>query len=178
MNETNHLPIFQVVGYKNSGKTLVTTALISSLTEQGYQVASLKHHGHGGEPDDVPGTDSARHRQAGAVISGVQGENELHFVFGGNEGLSWQQITAIYAAVSYDVLVLEGYKHYTYPKIVLIRNEADLQLLEEVDNIAAVGVHEQVQLPYLKCKTFIINEIDHIVPELTMYMLERAQEEQ
>ena len=34
---------FQIVGHKNSGKTLVTTKLISALTAQGWRVAAIKH---------------------------------------------------------------------------------------------------------------------------------------
>ena len=43
--------VFQIVGFKNSGKTTLIKNLIHLLTDQQIEVAVLKHHGHGGIPD-------------------------------------------------------------------------------------------------------------------------------
>lgn len=40
--------IFQVVGYKNAGKTTLMEQLIAVLRNEGMVVSCLKHHGHGG----------------------------------------------------------------------------------------------------------------------------------
>ena len=57
--------IYCVCGEKNSGKTTLVTELIPLLAQRGCLVATVKHDGHDFEPD-VPGTDSFRHRKAGA----------------------------------------------------------------------------------------------------------------
>src|SRR5690625_1984789 len=67
----------QIVGYKSSGKTTLTTRLIELLSARSVRVASLKHHGHGGVPLGLEETDSEKHRQAGALIAGVEGAGVL-----------------------------------------------------------------------------------------------------
>ena len=48
-------PIVCFVGRSNSGKTTLIERLIPELTQAGYQVATIKHAGHGFEPDDSAG---------------------------------------------------------------------------------------------------------------------------
>ena len=63
-------PVIAVCGVKNSGKTSLIEKLIPILRRQGLKIAVIKHDGHDFEPD-VPGTDSARLRQAGACAAAV-----------------------------------------------------------------------------------------------------------
>lgn len=130
------MEIIQIAGYKNSGKTTMAEKLIHALANEGFQVASLKHHGHGGTPDGLKNTDSARHHKAGAFISGVEGDGLLQF--SARPAWELEQITDIYRQLGADILVLEGFKKYKYKKIVLIRREKDLHLLKELRNIIAV----------------------------------------
>lgn len=129
------MEIIQIVGFKNSGKTTLASKMIAMLSESGYTVASLKHHGHGGAPIGLENTDSAKHKQAGAVISGVEGEGILQL-----SAASWdvEQLIAIYQLMGVDVLVMEGFKKEPFPKVVLINREEDFSLLEQVKNIQAV----------------------------------------
>lgn len=57
--------IIAISGVKNSGKTTLITNLIPLLKEKGIKIATIKHDGHDFDPD-VEGTDSYRHRKAGA----------------------------------------------------------------------------------------------------------------
>ena len=52
----------------------------------------------------------------------------------------WQlaQIIKIYEIMHIDVLILEGFKHEDFPKIVLITEEKDLPLLKQLSNVQAV----------------------------------------
>ncbi|WP_100011461.1 molybdopterin-guanine dinucleotide biosynthesis protein B [Lentibacillus sediminis] len=130
------MEIIQITGYKNSGKTTMAEKLIHALAAEGFRVASLKHHGHGGTPDGFEDTDSARHHEAGAFISGVQGEGLLQLA--ARPTWELEQMTAIYQQLGTDILVVEGFKKHAYKKIVLIRREEDLHLLKELTNIVAV----------------------------------------
>lgn len=38
--------IIQIVGYKNTGKTTLTAALIGHFSSMGLKVAAIKHDGH------------------------------------------------------------------------------------------------------------------------------------
>ncbi|OAH54315.1 MULTISPECIES: molybdopterin-guanine dinucleotide biosynthesis protein B [Bacillaceae] len=118
--------VLQVVGYQNSGKTTLITKLITHVTENGFRVASIKHHGHGGSPDTK---DSTRHQQAGAIIAGVEGDGLLQLNI---QRDSWplDDILAVYNTFPVDLILVEGFKKELYPKIVLIRTEDDLPLLE------------------------------------------------
>jgi|SRR5690625_452970 len=152
------LSIIQVVGYKHSGKTTFIKKLISSvLKDLPLNVATLKHHGHGGEPQIVKGTDSYEHLQAGAFMSGVQGENRLQLKITGTKNANLEKIIAIYKHFPINLLIIEGYKRAPYPKIVLINDRDDEHLLQ-LENIIAVGGWSKPTLLDGKYPTFSIND--------------------
>lgn len=133
--------IFAISGYKNSGKTTLTVKLVKRLTELGYRVATIKHDGHDFEPD-VPGTDSYRHREAGAygcaVFSGnrwmvtkEQPEREEQKV---------DEYTLFQIFPEADIILLEGFKNSgwpkyfcRYPEIVPDENEALALILSQME---------------------------------------------
>ena len=43
--------VFGIVGWKNSGKTTLVESLVKYLTEQGYQVSTIKHAHHSFDRD-------------------------------------------------------------------------------------------------------------------------------
>ena len=63
-----NLPVVTIVGYSDSGKTTVASALIRALTGEGYRIAYIKHSPHGHE-SDKPGSDTDRQRDAGAALA-------------------------------------------------------------------------------------------------------------
>lgn len=130
------MKIMQIVGYKNSGKTAVAKRLIELLSMKSVRVASLKHHGHGGVPLGIESTDSEEHRQAGALIAGVEGAGVLQL--SNHHPWRMEQMIMIYKLLQIEVLMVEGFKTYDYDKIVLIRGDEDLHLLEQLTHIKAV----------------------------------------
>ncbi|WP_138418574.1 molybdopterin-guanine dinucleotide biosynthesis protein B [Aquibacillus sediminis] len=147
------IPI-QVVGYKNSGKTTLVHQLVQLFTDQmTFRVATLKHHGHGGKPETVRQTDSHLFSEAGAVISGVEGEGMLQLSV---RQPSWEidKILAFYQVLEMDVLLIEGYKQLSFPKFVLIRDEEDLLLVDQLSNVKAIVT------------SLMINPIDYPYPIL------------
>ncbi|WP_257140969.1 molybdopterin-guanine dinucleotide biosynthesis protein B [Bacillus sp. AFS015802] len=131
------IPVVQVVGFKNSGKTSLVCKMIQWATSLGISVSSCKHHGHGGKPDTVEHTDSALHQQAGARISGVEGDGMLQVSISKPE---WQldDILSFYSYMKTELIIVEGYKRERYPKIVLLRSESDHRILQEMENVMAV----------------------------------------
>ena len=63
-------PPSSFVGKKKSGKTTVLVGVIAELARRGRRVAVFKHDLHGFEID-IPGTDSYRLREAGAMVAGI-----------------------------------------------------------------------------------------------------------
>lgn len=132
------IPIIQIVGYKNAGKTTVAKLLIETLKETGFKVGAIKHHGHGGKPDRMEGTDSNSYLEAGAAVSAVQGDREWQYTITDEMPVDLDMMIQMQLALGIDIIVVEGYKHLNYPKIVLLRDERDEELLE-LSNIQAVG---------------------------------------
>ncbi|MCP8967534.1 molybdopterin-guanine dinucleotide biosynthesis protein B [Ectobacillus ponti] len=127
--------ILQIAGYQNSGKTTAAVQIVRSLTEAGFRVGTVKHHGHGGKPELPAGKDSTLHYEAGAAAAGVEGDGTFVLTLRG-EGL--EKWIALYTALEMDVIVIEGYKQADYDKMVCIRTEEDLDLLEKATRVRAV----------------------------------------
>ncbi|MEC2921618.1 molybdopterin-guanine dinucleotide biosynthesis protein B [Bacillus tropicus] len=128
--------LLQIVGYQNSGKTTLVEKIVHALAERKIKVATIKHHGHGGFPE-VAQKDSERHRKAGAVVSSVEGAGLLS-LSSLREEWSLQEIIRLYEFFEVDTILIEGYKKESYPKVVLLRSEEDVELLLKVANIVAV----------------------------------------
>lgn len=109
-------PAFGITGWKNSGKTTLTTRLIGEFVRRGYQVATVKHAHHAFDVD-VPGTDSFRHREAGAsqvaVVSGAR--VALMQELRGSEEPALAEILDRLAPA--DLVLIEGYKREGHAKI-------------------------------------------------------------
>ena len=59
------MKIYGVTGWKNCGKTGLMERLVADFTARGLTVSTIKHAQHSTYVNQ-PGTDSHRHRQAGA----------------------------------------------------------------------------------------------------------------
>ncbi|ULO10064.1 molybdopterin-guanine dinucleotide biosynthesis protein B [Paenibacillus sp. 19GGS1-52] len=132
---TSQPAVLQIVGYKNRGKTTLICALIPLLQEKGYTVAVIKHDAHSFEIDHE-GTDTFRQRAAGASAVAITGGERTVRIE--EYGSSLAELIASFA--SYDFILVEGFKNVAYPKIVLIQQEDDLELLKELNNVWATAV--------------------------------------
>ena len=131
--------IIGIVGWKNSGKTTLASALIRELSSRGLVVSSIKHAHHQVDVDQ-PGTDSYKHRQAGArevILAGGQRFAIMHELRGAGEP-SLETLLARLAPC--DWVVVEGYKTHGHPKIEVHRqNTSRTPLYTEDRNIIAVA---------------------------------------
>lgn len=60
------MKLYGVTGWKNAGKTGLMERLVADISGRGFSVSTVKHAHHGVDVDQV-GTDSYRHRAAGAA---------------------------------------------------------------------------------------------------------------
>ena len=108
--------LFGITGWKNSGKTTLTERLIVELTGRGLSVATVKHAHHGFDIDHE-GTDSYRHRSAGArevaIVSGRRWAL-MHELAGEDEPRLEDVLTRLSPV---DLVLVEGYKRETHPKV-------------------------------------------------------------
>ena len=110
------MKIFGVVGWKNSGKTGLVERLVVEIAGRGISVSTVKH-AHVAFDIDKPGTDSDRHRRAGArevLISSPRRYALMHEVRGEAE-LPLAQLLDRLSPV--DLVLVEGYKRAPHPKV-------------------------------------------------------------
>ncbi|PEK99747.1 molybdopterin-guanine dinucleotide biosynthesis protein B [Bacillus sp. AFS017336] len=142
--------VLQIVGYQNSGKTTLTEKLIKKAKNKGLLAATIKHHGHGGAPDlELTSKDSVRHLNSGAIVSSVEGDGVLQLR---TNLINWdlKKTLELYRFFSMDIIFIEGYKRENYSKVVLIRDEGDLHLLDSLTNISCVISHVVIEESRLK----------------------------
>ncbi|WML49582.1 molybdopterin-guanine dinucleotide biosynthesis protein B [Neobacillus sp. PS3-34] len=129
--------ILQIAGYQNSGKTTFITGLIEELQQKGLKVVTIKHHGHGGKPAAAEGKDTSRHLKAGAAAALVEGDGRL-ILQAESQNWSLEEKIQLISFFRPDIILVEGHKYEAFPKIVIIREEQDLHLLDDLQNIQAV----------------------------------------
>lgn len=124
--------IIGIAGYKNSGKTTLIVELIKELRQRGFAVATIKHAHH--EFDiDRPGKDSHAHRQAGAeevLVVSARRWAHIRELGDASEPPLDELLQRIGTA---DVVLVEGYKHGTHPKLELRRQGAEAPELARAD---------------------------------------------
>lgn len=109
--------VLAVSGVKNSGKTTLITRLIPYFKKQGYCVAVIKHDGHDFEAD-VKGTDSFRHKEAGAYGTAVFSSHRVQIVKE-QKDINEQELMDYFPEA--DIILLEGFKYSSYDKIEIVR---------------------------------------------------------
>ena len=105
--------VFGVTGWKNAGKTTLTERLVAEFVRRGWKVATIKHAHH--EVDiDKPGSDSFRHRAAGATEVALVGGRRFA-IMREQEEPPLEEVLARLAPA--DLVLIEGYKREAHPKI-------------------------------------------------------------
>jgi molybdopterin-guanine dinucleotide biosynthesis protein B len=115
--------IFGFTGWKNSGKTGLTVRVVEELTGRGWRVSTVKHAHHSFDIDHE-GTDSYRHRHAGAtevaIVSGSRWAL-MHELRDENE----PQLSAVIDRLApCDLIIVEGYKRESHDKLETRRLES------------------------------------------------------
>lgn len=152
--------ILQVVGYQNSGKTTLTEKLIKASADKGWKVASIKHHGHNiAQKREGLLKDTERHEQAGAFMTAVEGGGSLQ-VHIKNQPWSLPKLLTLYEPFSPDIILVEGFKKERYPKVVLLRGEEDINLLQEVDHILCAVTWQPFTIDSLDYPIYNLTESD------------------
>ncbi|GIP25960.1 hypothetical protein J23TS9_10900 [Paenibacillus sp. J23TS9] len=125
--------VCQVVGYKNSGKTTLVCSLVERLKEMGFRVAVIKHDAHDFEMDH-PGTDSYRHRAAGASAIALVSPRKTAVIR--EEEIYLDELVKGFS--SYDIILVEGFKQENYPKLVMVRRAEDRELIKKLSSVKGV----------------------------------------
>ena len=123
--------VYGVIGWKNSGKTSLMERLVAEISGRGFTVSTVKHVHHAVDLDH-PGKDTFRHRQAGAreVVLASADRFALMVEHRGAE----PELTTVLARLApVDLVLVEGYKRDTHPKIEVWREETGHPLIQPGD---------------------------------------------
>lgn len=134
--------VYGVVGWKNSGKTTLMERLVAELCARGYTVSTVKHSHHRADVD-LPGKDSFRHRAAGAsqVLLASSARWALMSELRGAPEPTLGDLLARLDPV--DLILVEGYKRDTHPKIEAWRAETGQPLIAAGDaSVRAVATND------------------------------------
>lgn len=118
-------------------------------------------------PEDYK--DSERHRQAGALAAGVEGGGVLQ-ITAAKTNWRLEEILPLYNSFPVDLLLIEGYKRAGYPKVVLIKEPHELELLEQLVNVQAVISWKPIALQQPTCPVFLLSEEERYINWFVSYM--------
>ncbi len=140
------MKILGVTGWKNCGKTTLVSRLVVELTARGYSVSTVKRTHHNVDLDR-PGTDTFKHREAGAqeVIFASDKRYAIMREFR-EEPMTLEAMIARLDPV--DIVVVEGFKFETHAKIECHRQGGELPLIAaDNDTVIAVATDVPIEAP-------------------------------
>jgi molybdopterin-guanine dinucleotide biosynthesis adapter protein len=137
------MKVFGFAGYSGSGKTTLIEKVIPELIASGVRVSLIKHAHHSFDIDK-PGKDSYRHREAGAhevLIASSQRWVLMHELREAQEP-SLDDLLKQFSTC--DLILVEGYKFSSVPKIEIYRAEHGKPRLDaKTHNIVAVATSNE-----------------------------------
>ena len=145
------MKVFGFAGWSGSGKTTLIEKLIPRFAGAGLRVSLIKHAHHTFDVDQ-PGKDSYRHRHAGAsevLVTSSRRWVLMHELRGAAEPSFEEQLKKLSPC---DIVIVEGFKHASIPKLEVWRRATGEPLLHPNDrHIVAVASDSkfETKLPLL-----------------------------
>ncbi len=151
--------IWGIAGWKNSGKTGLMERLVTEFTSRGMTVSTIKHAHHNFDVDQ-PGKDSHRHRVAGASQVLLSSANRWALM-SELRGTPEPNLTDLLQQLSpVDLILVEGFKRESHPKIEAHRAATGQPLLAQDDpTIRAVASDSAPDAP---CPVLQLDDTDGI----------------
>ena len=160
--------VFAVSGFSGTGKTTLVEDIIRSLVESGHSVATIKSSKHEAGPDQ--GTDTQRHKQAGASLTIFLGSNTESSSF--TDRISPDELASL---SKYDFLIVEGMKSVNIPRFWCV---GDTELKHDdipLNTQAIVAWSDAAAVVGLDLPVFIADEIDELVKIVKIRSLDFAE---
>ena len=165
-------PIISMVGKSSSGKTTLLEQIIAQLKQRGYKVAFVKHSHHAFELD-TSSKDTWRLSQAGSEISAIKSLDNLAIFKRMDHYFEPQEISN-FVLWDYDLILTEGFKGSSYPKIEVHRHEQGEDLLTAPEQLLAVITDEPLKVDVPQ---FSRNEVTKIADLIEQAMLDQQKED-
>jgi molybdopterin-guanine dinucleotide biosynthesis protein B len=152
--------IIGLAGWSGSGKTTLLAKVIPRIVARGLKVSTVKHAHHSFDMDR-PGKDSHSHRMAGATEVLVGSANRWAVVHE-LRGEAEPTLPALLRKASpVDLVLVEGYKSESHPKLEVYRAANGKPLLHPGDP-AIVAVASDTPLSGVRIPVLDLNDIEGI----------------
>lgn len=137
-------PIISIVGRAESGKTTLLESLIVELRQRGYRVAVIKHAGEDFELDK-PNKDTWRFNQAGSEVVVISSPRKVAVMKQVERDLSPRELSLL-IGWDYDLILAEGFKKSSHPKIEVHRKEQGSELVSPTQQLLAIVTDEPLDV--------------------------------
>lgn len=172
MKEKNKPVLLAISGVKNSGKTTLIERILPKLKTQGYKVATVKHDGHDFDAD-IEGTDTFKHRNAGAYGTAIFSNNKF-MVIKEQKNTEEEELISYFSEA--DIIILEGFKYSNYPKIEIVRKGNSEKSVCKEETILALAT--DIEDFDGNINIVDLNDTDSIVNIIVEYVKGRGNEGQ
>ena len=144
-------PLIGFVATSGTGKTTLLEKIIPILKDNNCRPGLIKHAHHDFEID-YPGKDSFRLRKAGAHETMIGSRNRWALIHENNTYLTEPALFDLLSKMSLhelDVILVEGFKHEQYPKILLHREALQQDINQYIDQ-QTIAVASDIKPPITK----------------------------
>jgi len=152
--------IIGLAGWSSSGKTTLLTKVIPCIVARGLRVSTLKHAHHDFDIDQ-PGKDSHSHRVAGATEVLVGSERRWALVHELRGAAEPRLSTLLQKLSPVDLVVIEGYKRESHPKVEVYRACVGQPLLHPND-ASIVAIASDTALPGTEVPLVHLDDVERI----------------
>jgi molybdopterin-guanine dinucleotide biosynthesis protein MobB len=154
------MKVYGVIGWKNAGKTSLMERLVTEITGRGLTVSTVKHVHHDVDLDQ-PGKDTYRHRAAGAREVVLASANRLAILSEHRNAGEPSLPLVLARLLPVDLVLVEGYKRDSHPKIEVFRQETGQSLIQPGDPLVR-AVATDIALPLLAVPVLDLNDTQAI----------------
>jgi molybdopterin-guanine dinucleotide biosynthesis protein B len=139
------IPLLGIVAYSGTGKTTLLKQLIPLLAQCGVRVGLIKHSHHNVDVD-TPGKDSYELRKAGALQTMVASSQRWALMTETPEASDDPDLFSLasrFDSNRVDLILVEGFKHESVPKIALYRAAVGKPLDKLIDHYVIALASDQ-----------------------------------
>lgn len=141
----NQIPLLGITGYSGSGKTTLLEKLISELIARHIRVSVIKHSHHNMQIDKE-GKDSWRMKEAGSSQVILANDERWAIMTETPKPVSLDYLAQQFDRTLTDLVLVEGFKQESIPKILLHRQEMTKPLPEIDEYVVAVATNYPLEI--------------------------------
>lgn len=163
------MKVFELHGVSGSGKTTTAEYLIKELRSRGYSVGTIKNIHFDGFAMDEEGTNTHRHKMAGAELVTARGNKETDILY--QRQLSMKEILRFYTQ---DYVISEGHGDMELPKIILSHTVEEIEERLTPFTFAVAGriannIETYKHLPVINAMIDVVRLVDLIEEKVGVY---------